>query len=351
MFSLSDISRGRRGILLAGAIICGVLLFALLAISDFSLVPLRTLRSLAPNGDTIIETRYNPLGIFSLAIPAITVFGGVALLLAPPVLRLMRRLRHASASETLERELANVLALTRGHLTANETYAHSLADAHSRLAALPGAEQVRIIVSLLVAENEGMRRDNADYQGKIENCARQIGALQSSLNGAEEAALKDALTGTGNRRSFDAVMTKAVQNSNAQQTPLSLIMCDIDHFKHVNDAFGHQVGDEVIKLFAHVIESSIRETDTVIRYGGEEFAIILPMTEQGTATSIAERIRRQFEAKKLTIRETKQKIGQLTASFGVAQHRPGDDVVTFVQRADAKLYEAKASGRNRVAVW
>lgn len=349
MLPPADISRDRRGILLTGAIICGVLLLLPLAVSDFSLMPLQTLRSRAANGDTIIETRYNPLGIVALAIPAILVFGGLALLLALPVLRVIRHLRRASAFDRLERELAGLLALVRAHLMAREKYTHSLANAQSRLAELSGAEQVRVIVSLLVAENERMRRDNADYQGRIEDCARQIETLQSNLSGAEEAALKDPLTGTGNRRSFDAVITKTVQDSNEQQKPASLIMCDIDHFKRVNDAFGHQVGDEVIKLLAHVIESNIRETDTVIRYGGEEFAIILPTAEREAATSIAERIRRQFEAKRLTIRETNQNIGQLTASFGVAQHRTGDDVDTFVQRADAKLYEAKASGRNRVA--
>ncbi len=104
-------------------------------------------------------------------------------------------------------------------------------------------------------------------------------------------------------------------------------------------------------MFSRVIESGVRDGDTVIRYGGEEFAVILPMTDQDAAKSVAERVRRVFEAKKLTIRETNQKVGQLTASFGVAQFRPGDDIEALVQRADAKLYDAKSAGRNRVAVY
>jgi diguanylate cyclase len=126
-------------------------------------------------------------------------------------------------------------------------------------------------------------------------------------------------------------------------------MCDIDHFKRVNDAFGHHVGDEVIRALAGVIEANVRETDSVARYGGEEFAIILPGTTQKVAKEMAERIRRKFGAKSFSIRKTQQKIGQVTASFGVAEHRPGDDVATLVQRADAKLYEAKAHGRDRIA--
>jgi diguanylate cyclase len=193
-----------------------------------------------------------------------------------------------------------------------------------------------------------MRLASADDKGKIEAAAREIEALQSSLRGAEEATRMDPLTGVGNRRLFDTAMTKAVDDSHAKQAPLSLVMCDIDHFKRVNDMFGHHVGDEVIKVLVSVIMANVRETDSVARYGGEEFAIILPGTKLLDAEEVAERIRRKFAAKRFSVRNTTQKIGQVTASFGVAEHRPGDDVLTFLHRADAKLYEAKARGRDRV---
>jgi diguanylate cyclase len=255
------------------------------------------------------------------------------------------------AGQKLERELGKVLGLIRNHISSNDSYAKSLASAQSRLAGLPEVEQVRVIVSLLVAENERMRQDSTTLKSKLEDSQKQIEDLRTSLTHAEEVVLKDPLTGTGNRRCFDVTMEKAIVESKQKKTPLSLVMCDIDHFKRVNDAFGHQVGDEIIKMFARVIEANIRTEDTVIRYGGEEFAIILPMTEQDAAKVIAERVRKQFESKKLTIRETNQKVGQLTASFGVAQFRTGDDVDMLVQRADAKLYDAKSSGRNRVATF
>jgi len=113
--------------------------------------------------------------------------------------------------------------------------------------------------------------------------------------------------------------------------------------------FGHRVGDEIIKALAGVIEASVREIDSVARYGGEEFAIILPGTKLQDAKETAERIRRNLSAKQFSIRNTNQKIGQITASFGVAEYRSGDDVEAFVQKADAMLYEAKAGGRDRVA--
>ncbi|WP_291180876.1 GGDEF domain-containing protein [Hyphomicrobium sp.] len=334
--------------------ICGVWLLALLAVSDIDLALLRTSRAVTESGETIVETRYNSIGILVFGVLAAASFGGGMLLarFALPFIQRTKRVSSdevASASETLGRELANSLAIIRASLATKEVYARSLASAQTRLAGLTEAEQVRVIVSLLIAENERMRLAIVEDKGKIEACAREIEALQASLRGAEEAALTDPLTAVGNRRHFDTVMARVVQDSNTHQTPLSLIMCDIDHFKRVNDMFGHHIGDEIIRALAGIIKSSVRETDTVARYGGEEFAIILPMTEQQVAIATAERIRDKFGAKRFAVRETNQKIGQVTASFGVAEHRPGDAAETFVQRADAKLYEAKAGGRDRVA--
>ena len=244
-----------------------------------------------------------------------------------------------------------MLELIRKHISSNESYAKSLANAQSRLSQLSEGEQVRVIVSLLVAENERMRRDSHELKEKLEDSKQQIDTLRSNLLQAEEVVLRDPLTGVGNRRCFDISIEKAIAESRETGAHLSLVMCDIDHFKRVNDAFGHQVGDEIIKMFSRVIEASVRDGDTVIRYGGEEFAVILPKAGQEAAKSIAERIRRQFESKKLTLRDTNQKIGQMTASFGVAEYRSGDDAELLVQRADAKLYDAKSGGRNRVAAY
>lgn len=329
-------------------------MLAFLAFSGVDLAPLLTLRTVAASGATVVETRYNPLGFLALGALAAVVCGGAALL-AQFVLPFIHGEprdaadRVASVSKTVGRELASVLAIIRRSIANKEAYARSLADAQARLRRLPEAEQVRVIVSLLVAENERLRLASEDDKSKIEAAAREIETLQASLRGAEETTLKDPLTGIGNRRLFDKVMQRAVEDSNAHDTPLSLIMCDIDRFKRINDMFGHHVGDEIIKALAGVIEASVRETDSVARYGGEEFAIILPGTKQPAASDTAERIRLKFGAKQFSVRATKQMIGQVTASFGVAEHRPGDDVQTFVQRADAMLYEAKAGGRDRVA--
>jgi diguanylate cyclase len=346
--------QARRGIVLAALTVFGVLLLGLLAILGIDLAPLLTLRTVTQSGLAVIETRYNPIGFLGLGLLAAAVCScGLALVQFLQPLIAPGRPNTAewavSASKTLKRELASVLDILRNNIATNEAYGRSLDDAQKRLGKLPQAEQVRIIVSLLISENERLRLSAADDRRKIEASAHEIETLQASLRGAEEATLKDPLTGSGNRRLFDTAVQKAVEDSNRRDTPLSLIMCDIDHFKRINDMFGHHVGDEIIKALARVIEASARETDSVARYGGEEFAIILPGTKLEGAKETAERIRRNFGTKQFAIRSTNQKIGQVTASFGVAEHRPGDDVETFVQNADAMLYEAKAGGRDRVA--
>lgn len=358
MISAKDFSSAPRGLLVVGGAIVCVLLGMLLAASDFDLSPLRTFQTVnLDDGGAVVYTTFNPLAILGIAALAIAVIGALAALLIWVLPALTgagigkASDRVTKANRKLDGELARVLALVRTHISSNESYAKSLASAQHRLAGLSEAEQVRVIVSLLIAENERMRLDSTDLVKNLEDSRKQIETLRVSLTEAQEHVLQDPLTGVGNRRAFDMAMQKAINEASQEHAPLTLVICDIDHFKRVNDAFGHQVGDEIIKMFSRVIEAGIRDGDTVVRYGGEEFAIILPKADQEAAKHVAERIRRSFENKKLTIRETNQKVGQLTASFGVAQFRPGDDASTLVQRADTKLYDAKSAGRNRVAVF
>lgn len=354
MVSFPRLSPAQQRFLLATVTICGVLVLALLADFRVDLAPLISLHTVTRIGGAVSETRYNPVAFVALGTLTVVTLGSIALFARfalPFVWQGSPGSSEAiaSASKTLGRELASALTVIRGTLENNAAYERSLADAQSRLAKLDEAEQVRVVVSLLVAENQRMRLASVDDKKKLESCARKIDTLQASLRGAEEATLTDPLTGIGNRRLFNVAMEEAIEVSSVRRTPLSLIMCDIDHFKRVNDAFGHHVGDEIIKSLARVIETNVRETDSVVRYGGEEFAIILPGTGQKAAQETAERIRGKFGSKQYSVRKTNQQLGLITASFGVAEFRPGDDVQALIQRADAKLYEAKALGRNRVA--
>lgn len=273
---------------------------------------------------------------------------GIAL--SVPAERQPQRDMLAQTGTLLSLELGKVLSLIRARIGLDESYANSLAAAQARLANLPPPEQVRVIVSLLVAENHRISQEAQNSAKQLEASRLQIEALRARLEKAHEVGLQDPLTLVGNRRCFDIALSEAIKSANASQTALSIVMGDIDSFKKVNDDFGHQVGDEVLKFFTQLMITSVRGGDTVTRFGGEEFAIILPECRDVEAGAIAERIRSKLGAKSLTIRKSETDIGIVTASFGIAQLRPGESMDGLVNRADGGLYEAKKSGRNRVVV-
>ncbi|MCP4215202.1 MAG: diguanylate cyclase [bacterium] len=152
----------------------------------------------------------------------------------------------------------------------------------------------------------------------------------------------DQLTQIFNRVKFHDSLTREVTRNRRYEADLSLIMFDIDHFKRVNDTYGHDVGDEVLITISEAVKSCIRETDIFARWGGEEFMLLLPHTSIKNAAKLAERIRKAIE-------ETNFKtVGKVTSSFGVTQFVNSDNEEIFTKRVDMALYKAKSKGRNRV---
>lgn len=170
--------------------------------------------------------------------------------------------------------------------------------------------------------------------------AQQLGEMR-------QLAERDGLTGLLNRRAFDQQLSAEAARFERYRRPFAVILMDIDHFKKVNDQYGHDAGDIVIRKFAEIIASSLRDVDVAARYGGEEFALLLPETDKSHAVEIAERIRRKVEASHIDIKVSA--IG-VTSSAGVASVPDrGVDPTNVVKTADQLLYEAKRAGRNRVA--
>lgn len=294
---------------------------------------------------------------WSMILIAATVLIGAGMVLLPRVPKLVHdappkeALRDKILFQTgsqLNLELGKVLGVIRTRIGTDESYGKSLAEAQARLGQLTTPEQVRVIVSLLVAENHRMRLDSANMSKQLEASRQQIEGLRVRLEKAYEVGLQDPLTSVGNRRCFDISLNQALGVAKAGQGPVSIVLGDLDSFKKINDEFGHQVGDEVLKFFTQLMVANVRDGDTVARFGGEEFAIILPHCPGREAAGIAERIRTKLSAKSLTIRRTSQDIGLVTASFGVAEFLAGENADALVSRADAALYEAKKTGRNRV---
>jgi len=242
-------------------------------------------------------------------------------------------------------------AVHAGQLENSKEQIISLKNANESLATVTTVTQVREVVESLISKNEQSQRDTRELESRLKEAQAQAASLLQRLTRAEKLAALDPLTSVANRRRFDEFIATAVEISHEDGTPLCLIMTDIDHFKVVNDTYGHSAGDKVLKAFADLISTSVRANDLVARYGGEEFAIVLPRTATGNAFDIAERIRAKFELGGGNDDSVALELGRLTASFGVAEIRDGEAPSALIERADQMLYEAKRKGRNRTVIW
>jgi diguanylate cyclase len=207
---------------------------------------------------------------------------------------------------------------------------------------------LQTLVRTLIQATRNMRDRTRELEERLSETSGEVRSLRNNLSKVREEALTDPLTGVANRKRFDEFLEDCRREAIRKGSPLSLIMCDIDHFKAINDAWGHNVGDQVIRFIASALGSSIREGWMVARYGGEEFAIVAPDATIAEAMKAAERARMSIESKVLRRRTTNEHLGHVTASFGVAQFEPEEPRWKFVERADAALYASKDAGRNKV---
>ena len=168
--------------------------------------------------------------------------------------------------------------------------------------------------------------------------------LQAQAAKLEELATTDALTGAYNRRKFNELILAELERVRRYEHPLSLFILDIDHFKRINDTQGHEAGDEVLVVLADLIRAGIRATDSLARWGGEEFVVLSPEVTLEEAMRLAQRLRTAAGTYEYSF------VGKVTASIGVAQHRTGETPDELFARADEALYRAKEGGRDRVEV-
>jgi len=203
------------------------------------------------------------------------------------------------------------------------------------------------LIENLVQESKIMA-GRSEYVGlRMQESAGKIAALERNLENAILDSTMDGLTGVANRKSFDAVIRKSAGDAMNSGEELALLMIDIDHFKTVNDSWGHQTGDIVLRHLAITLQKAVRGGDFVARYGGEEFAVILPRTDGKAAVSVAENIRLALAREPLLLDLTPP-MTPITVSIGAACYEPGESLAQWVGKADAALYSAKRDGRDRV---
>lgn len=216
-------------------------------------------------------------------------------------------------------------------------------------ASLRSGGDIKNVLSRLMEETQRVADQNTRLQGDLLKSSQEADALRETLASVERDNLTDGLTGINNRKVFDRRLKELVTQTVEEGESLCLVMLDVDFFKKFNDNFGHQLGDQVLKLVAKTMESSVRPIDVAARYGGEEFSVIMPMAKLEDAVRVANDIRAMVSSKKIIKRATGEDLGQVTLSAGVSHYVPGEPLTKLIQRADAALYHAKRTGRNRVA--
>jgi two-component system cell cycle response regulator len=186
---------------------------------------------------------------------------------------------------------------------------------------------------------------NRDYASAQLALAQANLELQQRETQILALSLTDSLTGVGNRRLLDQALAREVGRSGRMAASLGLLMADLDHFKRVNDTYGHDAGDKVLAAFGDLLRRQMRAIDVIARFGGEEFVMLLPDTDRDGATDAAERIRAELKALRVAPLAV-----PVTVSIGVVILAPGEQGESLLRRADKALYEAKAAGRDRVVV-
>jgi len=214
-------------------------------------------------------------------------------------------------------------------------------------------EDARLMRGLEIGVNDYLVRpiDRNELLARVRTQVRKkryAERLRDNVQLSIEMAITDGLTGLHNRRYMESHLSTLVEQAASRGKPLSLLVLDIDYFKSINDGYGHDAGDDVLREFATRMRKSIRGIDLACRYGGEEFVVVMPETDMAIAAMVAERVRRRIAGEPFVIQQSGHAI-DVTISIGIAALRDANDTAaTILRRADQALYRAKRDGRNRV---
>jgi diguanylate cyclase len=233
-------------------------------------------------------------------------------------------------------------------------YGESLRNAEAGMAASEGdaaasAGVLKPLLDRLASETRDMIRHSKSLVRRLTQSSDRIEELEQFLSEARREAATDPLTGLANRRAFDAALLELAGHAMNTGQHLAVLIADVDHFKNVNDRWGHDTGDAVLRMVAGCLRQAVRGRDIVARHGGEEFSVILPETTQDGAETVAENLRASVAHSHLAL-EASSTVLTVTISVGVTLYVAGEKLSETLARADRALYRAKQEGRNRTAV-
>lgn len=249
----------------------------------------------------------------------------------------------------VQNTIQSVSDVVQGVQRATKDYGHTLSDVSTKIDTAKTPAEFQEVVKLATQSTETMMYQSNQLEEMLMQSNAAMEELRRDLEHVRREAMTDGLTGLANRKSFDSEFDRIFQDAEKNKQGFTLLMLDIDHFKSFNDNFGHQVGDQVLRLVARTLKDSIKGKDFAARYGGEEFAIILPDTDLTGAVIVGNALRKAVASKDVINRSTGKVLGRITMSVGVAEYVADRTVEDIIERADGALYTAKHNGRNQVA--
>lgn len=256
---------------------------------------------------------------------------------------------YARASDQIHATLDDVTSLMQNVKDTTGEYTNTLSSATQRISAVKTPEEMVAVVRDVMADTDRLIEQNKKLEEQLEKSTGAMNELKKDMERVRQEAMTDGLTGLANRKAFDEQI-QSLLNENAENGKgFTLLLVDIDHFKSFNDNFGHQVGDQVLRLVARTLTDGIKGKDMATRYGGEEFTILLPDTNLDAGIAVADSLRKALANKEIVNRSNGELLGRITMSVGVAQYYSGEKMDELIERADAALYTAKHNGRNQVA--
>jgi diguanylate cyclase len=230
----------------------------------------------------------------------------------------------------------------------NDHFLEVLTSTSRQMADIGHPDEIKPYLANLMAETEQTLATTDVFSSRLKEAEDLISSLKEDLKNQTLLANTDELTKLGNRHRLRLKGPRLIRQAVEAGQPVAAVIFDLDWFKKVNDTWGHNQGDQVLKVCAGLIKAAARSTDLAVRLGGEEFLLLCANLDLATAVKVAEQVRESIATTKIGLIDGKGQTMFITVSGGVAAYEPGEDITALIARADAALYQAKNSGRNRI---